>query len=179
MSPTVRTGHIAMMANERMTTGNYGDAFMHLIEAFSLAGFSGSPVFVHETISIEMPRPHGPDDSPFLCGIGNIYLLGLLHGMLPVRVAEELTGTKDKEQMWHTGISLVVPADKILEILNQPRLLEYEKIIRNKNEAEPTETVIKDDEPVKSKRKNRDTPISPISRGKFFSEPTKATKRKP
>jgi hypothetical protein len=180
ISPMVRTGHIAMMANERMPTAKYGDAFMHLIEAFSLAGFSGSPVFVHETISIEMPGPHAPDDSPFLCGTGNIYLLGLLHGHLPIRVAEELAGTKDKSQMWHTGISQVVPANQILEILNQPKLLEYEKeMLTALDEANPVETSLSDDadEPP-STRGNRDIPIPPISRGEFFGALETATRKR-
>jgi len=150
VTPIVRTGHIAMMANERIQTANYGDAFMHLIEAFSLKGMSGAPIFVHETVSVPIHDP-GPDDPPFLCGIGNIYLLGLLHGILPGSVAEELKGLRepiDSNQMWHTGISQVVPADQILEILNQPELMEYERTIYKKlAEAPPVETAIGDDTP--------------------------------
>jgi len=180
ITPTVRTGHIAMMANERMPLGKYGNAFMHLIEAFSLAGFSGSPVFVHETISIEMPESPDPHDSPYLCGVGNIYPLGLLHGHLPVRVAEELTGTKDKGQMWPTGLSLVVPADRILDILNQPKLLEYEQeMLKKLDETNPVEASLRDDDaPVESERRNRDIPIPPISREKFFGALKKTTRKR-
>jgi hypothetical protein len=179
VTPIVRTGHIAMMASERTPTANYGDAFMHLIEAFSLKGMSGAPVFVHETVSVPIHDP-GPDDPPFLCGIGNIFLLGLLHGILPVPVAKELQGAIDPTQMWHTGISQVVPANQILDILNQPELLEYEKTIRKKlDEVRPVETAIEDDTPI-SERKNRDIPIPPISRKQFLTDLEKATqKRKP
>jgi Trypsin-like peptidase domain len=180
ITPIVRTGHIAMMANERTPTENYGDAFMHLIEAFSLKGMSGAPVFVHETVSVPIHEP-SPHDPPFLCGIGNIYLLGLLHGILPVPVADELKGPIDPTQMWHTGISQVVPADQILDILNQPELLEYEQVSRKKlDEVRPVETAIEEDDgPISEpKPKNRDIPIPPIARKQFFTDLEKATQRR-
>ena len=60
--PMVRTGHLAMVASERMSLkGKYPRPFMHLVEAFSLAGFSGSPVFVNETVAIPLRREHQDD----------------------------------------------------------------------------------------------------------------------
>ncbi|MGA9884029.1 MAG: hypothetical protein WBQ34_09950 [Candidatus Acidiferrales bacterium] len=149
ITPMVRTGHIAMMADERMPTANYGDAFMHLIDSFSMAGFSGSPVFVDETVSLPLSNLEqaGDDDARWLCGTGNTFLLGLVHGIMPVRVIEELHDKSDPNQRWHTGITQVVPANQILEILNQPELLDYEKRMKKKlDEAEAIETAIEDDD---------------------------------
>jgi hypothetical protein len=179
ITPMVRTGHIAMMAHERTATENYGDALMHLIEAFSLKGFSGAPVYVHETVTIPV-HPNRPGDPPYLSGVGNFFLLGLLHGILYVPVDKELTGQViDPNQMWHTGISQVVPADQILDILNQPKLLEYEKMIeKTLKNTPPMETAIEDEEPTnKVKRKNRDVQIPPIGRDKLFNALKKAAQR--
>ncbi len=144
ITPMVRVGHLAMIAGERMPTANYGEAFMHLIDSFSMAGFSGSPVFIDETVGLPL-HDEKRSDTKWLCGTGNTYLLGLVHGILPVRVMDELRGATDPDQRWHSGITQVVPASEILEILNQPLLLEYENDMRKKlNELETVETSIAD-----------------------------------
>jgi hypothetical protein len=124
ISPIVRRGHIAMMAGEPIATKNYGDARLHFVEAMIQKGLSGSPVFVEETLSIPLNQ-ETPDDPPCLFGLGETYLLGLVHGFMPIKVAEELTGAPGN-QMWNTGICQVVPSEQILEILNQVAILEYE-----------------------------------------------------
>ena len=94
-------------------------------------------------------------------------------------VAEELTGSGSKEK-WHSGISLVVPADQILDILNQPKLLAYERQIMKKRveEIQPVETTIRNAEN-RPKRKNRDVEIPPVSGKKFSNDLRKATKKGP
>jgi hypothetical protein len=70
-----------------------------------------------------------------------MYLLGLVHGYYPI---EEI------KQVWHSGISMVVPSTKILEILNQPKLLEYEQKIvdaMNKRKSDlPVEAFVSDED---------------------------------
>jgi hypothetical protein len=128
VTPIVRHGHIAMMATEPMPTKNYGEAYLHLIEAFSLAGLSGSPVFVHETVYLPILRQSEEDEPASAMAVGKIYCLGLVHGILPTEVMVEIAGT-DPKQKWHSGISMVVPSTKIIEILDQPRLIAYEQTL--------------------------------------------------
>lgn len=178
ITPAVRTGHIAMMAQERIRTKNYGYAKMRLIEAFSLKGLSGSPVYVRETLCFPRRTARG---SNFFLALGDIYLLGLLHGIVHVPATEEVTDIPDLDQKWHTGISMVVPAEHILEIIDQPKLIKYEEGIVRMMEKNPktngstSETAI--DTEKAPKRKNRDIVPPPISRGKFLDALGKATKR--
>jgi len=140
ITPMVRSGNIAMMASEPFRTKYYGDALYHWIETFSLKGFSGSPVFARETIGTKLDKKKG-NDAQWLRGHGDLYLLGLVHGILPLRVLDELTGVRDSKQVWHSGITMVVPAHLIMEILNRPELLEYEKhIMKEPGEREKTAT---------------------------------------
>lgn len=139
-SPVVRHGHVAMMADEPMPTENYGDCQIHLVEAFSLKGMSGSPVMVRQTIPIPLAPRHENEPENVLT-LGNMYLLGLVHGYYRV---------DEVQQSWHSGISMVVPSTKILEILDQPKLLEYEQRIvdamKKRKEDKPVEAFISDDE---------------------------------
>jgi hypothetical protein len=84
------------------------------------------------------------------------------------------------KQKWHSGIAMVVPSIQILEIINQPELIEYEpKVDQAVKDGKPIETALNEDvQTEKSKRKNQDKPIPPISRKKFFGKLTKATLRR-
>lgn len=101
--PIVRHGHVAMMANEPIPTKNYGKALLHLVEAFSLAGMSGSPVMVKQTRPV--PIPSGSDvERETGMVLGNMYLLGLVHDIFPTEVAYEVRDAHPG-QVWHSGIS--------------------------------------------------------------------------
>jgi hypothetical protein len=131
ITPIVRCGHFAMRATERIETDNYGDALFHLVEAFTTAGLSGSPVFVQETIFFRY-LPPGSDALSLrpAMAVGRARLLGLIHGMIPIETIIELKGkVRNEKQAWNSGLSTVVPSDKILEVINQPELIEYEKTI--------------------------------------------------
>jgi len=113
--PIVRMGNIAMMPDEPVPT-EIGLIDAYLIEARSIGGLSGSPAFVRET------RP---------VGIGSFYLLGLMHGHwdIPPQTRDDQTTEDYQEALGkvNMGIAVVVPANRILEVLNQPRLLEMRK----------------------------------------------------
>jgi hypothetical protein len=181
ISPIVRMGHLAMVAGERIPTQNYGDALVHLVEAFSFKGLSGSPVFIRETVGFPVYGT-GVIQQDEALALGNAtHLLGLVHAFMPIKVMNEIMGS-DPGQAWHSGISMVVPASEILKIINQPEVIEYEKTMlwrmdKNKSDMPQETAIIPSDKP---KRKNRDVTIPPISRKKFFNDLTKATqKRKP
>jgi hypothetical protein len=113
--PIVRMGNIAMMPDEPVPT-NMGPIEAYLIEARSIEGLSGSPAFVRQTVPV---------------GIGNFYLLGLMRGHwdIPPQARDDQITTDDEEAFGkvNMGIAVVVPAKKISEVLNQPRLVEARK----------------------------------------------------
>jgi hypothetical protein len=83
----------------------------YLIEARSIGGLSESPAFVYRTV-------------PFCTG--NFYLLGLIHGHRDIapELKNDLDMPHDLFEKVNMGIAIVVPAKKILEVLNQPKILE-------------------------------------------------------
>lgn len=114
--PIVRTGNIALMPEEPVATRALGAIDAYLVEARSIGGLSGSPVFVHPGI--------------FRAGKGEarlrgntFYWLGLMHGHwdLPTDASVSLD-TLDKERV-NMGIAIVVPSTKILEVINQERFV--------------------------------------------------------
>lgn len=113
--PIVRMGNIAMMPDEPVPT-SMGLIEAYLIEARSIGGLSGSPAFVRETVS---------------SGIGGSYLLGLMHGHwdIPLEARDDHVPQADGEAQGkvNMGIAIVVPATKILEVLNQPALVEMRR----------------------------------------------------
>jgi hypothetical protein len=81
-----------------------------LIEARSIGGLSGSPAFVFETVPV---------------GIGTFYLLGLMHGHwdIPPQMKNDFKINPELFGRVNMGIAIVVPAKKILEVLNHPQLV--------------------------------------------------------
>lgn len=113
--PIIRVGNIASMPEEKVYT-DYGGIDAYLVEARSIGGLSGSPVFAF----IGAMRRIGGDthlgrEGPLF------YWLGLMHGHFELSKLEldnlgedSLTNTKI-----NTGIAIVVPTWKILEVINQ------------------------------------------------------------
>lgn len=134
--PIVRIGHMAMMPNEKVSLAEFGNAEVYIIEARSTGGLSGSPVFFRRPVDVgELPKvsPNGkishPGDprkmleqlqkNPFM-------FLGLIHGHYPFKknkVSKDMEKqTSELVEEINTGIALVVPARKILEVIDQPEL---------------------------------------------------------
>lgn len=114
--PIVRMGNIAMMPDEPVPTRNLGDIDAYLIEARSIGGLSGSPAFVRQTVQL---------------GIGESYLLGLVHGHWDIPSSErddEVLMDADLVGKVNMGIAIVVPAKKILEVINHPELVEMRRV---------------------------------------------------
>jgi len=112
--PIVRVGNIACFPEEKIRVTDFGDIDAILIEARSLGGLSGSPVFLNLG---PVRQIHGrlhlaQDDKPF-------FLLGLIHGhfdsltsAIDICDAEEL---EIADQRVNTGIAIVVPFTQIDE----------------------------------------------------------------
>ncbi len=104
--PIMRMGNIAMVPDERIPITNFGDMEAYLIEARSIGGLSGSPVFVIEVVD--------PLDR-------RIHLLGLIQGhwdVKPETIIDEATEDSETRAGVNVGIAIVTPASKILEIIN-------------------------------------------------------------
>lgn len=118
--PIVRVGNIAMISQEKVRTSSYGEMDAYLIEARSIGGISGSPVFFQHSIKVtEMTISVMPTFS----------LGGLIHGHYPTSEdvidfasLDEDISKKIEEKHINMGIAIVTPAAKIRETLEQPRL---------------------------------------------------------
>jgi hypothetical protein len=120
--PIVRHGNIAMMPLEQIQT-ELGFADVYLIEARSIGGLSGCPVFVRPTINMSITDQRPGIKNFFGLGHGAT-LLGLMHGHWDIKETE-----MNKVFISHVGahgvnlgIGIVVPAYKILEVINRPEL---------------------------------------------------------
>jgi hypothetical protein len=136
--PIVRTGNIAMIPEEKVDVSWNGGQKIeaYLIEARSIGGISGSPVF------FRAPNNRG---SLLLVGEGPFCLAGLIHGHWAVGKEnfdnlpdEDLVKSQERLNM---GIAIVTPAQKILETLNHPSL------VRNRERTEQALKLVKPNKP--------------------------------
>jgi hypothetical protein len=100
-----------------------GSVSAYLIEARSIGGHSGSPVFVN----MLAPRAHQTTSShslPLPGELKDYYLLGLIRGYLLAKDSGEYaTVDHPKEDLWvNSGIATVIPAQDIWDTLSQPEL---------------------------------------------------------
>jgi hypothetical protein len=114
--PVMRTGSIAAMPTERVRT-DWNSIHAYLIEARSIGGLSGSPVFVQS----------GPirysDAEGYKCTFGNIeyFLLGLVQGHYGVDILSvgPVQGDPLRKSL-NMGIAIVVRAGDIIAALEHP-----------------------------------------------------------
>jgi hypothetical protein len=107
--PIVRVGNIAAFPYEKVPT-RIGDMHAYLVEARSIGGLSGSPVFVH--LGGDM-RTKGFAVTPI-----RYFLIGLMHGHFQVDANSQDVldaGGSDKINM---GIGIVVPIDEVVRFMS-------------------------------------------------------------
>jgi hypothetical protein len=119
--PIVRTGNLAMLPNEKIPSEDFDPMEAFLAEGRSIGGLSGSPVFVRQTMNILVEGDKGKP-VPF-AGVGQIYFLGLMHGHWRVNPRSLKAEGVEASEVVNMGVSIVVPAHKIREILDQPELV--------------------------------------------------------
>lgn len=131
--PIVRTGNVAMMPSERIPVGADKEMEVYLAEGRSIGGLSGSPVFVRETLNMDVHD--GKGGTKKFAGEGQIHFLGLMRGHWET---ETLPANFQREQIEavNMGISIVVPAQKIWEVLHHPELVAMRKEFDDKLQAE-------------------------------------------
>jgi hypothetical protein len=140
--PIVRIGNLAMMPGERIPFKEDKLIDAYLVESRSVGGLSGSPVFVRATtrvdaglkfksgfalnaVNSQTPNIEGIERT-FLEGVGRIYFLGSMIGHWNTREYPP-----EMPEVFNMGVSLVVPAHKILEIIRQPELIAMAENIVN------------------------------------------------
>lgn len=134
--PIIRTGTVAMMPKGKIPFKGGKMNRAYLVETHSIGGLSGSPVFIRETVAADAGVRFRPGfrlnavDSPTpkiegmesveLKGVGRFHLFGSMIGHWEVPEGY----VPDHTEAANMGISPVVPAQNIYEILTQPELLE-------------------------------------------------------
>lgn len=108
--PVVRIGNIAMMPGEPICCRDSVDRELYLIEMRSTGGLSGSPVFAFSPITRTM------------------FLIGMIHGH------HDFT---DDANTRNTGIAMVTPIQKLVDILESEELVELRRqdVIRRQKDA--------------------------------------------
>lgn len=134
--PLVRMGNVAMIPDPgelvpgvKIGPNKFVDAEAYLIEARSIGGLSGSPVFVHETVGMEVitseqGRPGTRQVSTRLPG--RLFLFGLMNGHWEIDPNERnypFPRAVPRDEAVNMGIAVVIPAKKIKETLYHPELV--------------------------------------------------------
>jgi len=130
-TPIVRAGNLAMVPRFRVRFRGE-DVDVMLIEVRSLGGLSGSPVFARETL--HLPGVTHDNKTSFLTGSSrDFHLIGLTSGHWDVDERElnapyaEVKNKCDPHGV-NMGIAVVVPASKILEVLEHSDLKEQRRV---------------------------------------------------
>lgn len=165
-TPIVRHGNIAMIPGEQIQTSS-GYADVYLVEARSIGGLSGSPVFVRPTIRISGWEVEGEKMLTYGMGAGHI-LLGLMKGHWDINEDDlnKVFVEHDGESGVNMGIAMVVPAYKILETIMQPGLTQ----IHLQAEESALKRMIPKDDSAHSKK-----PI--ITKNKFMADLKKVSRK--
>jgi site-specific DNA recombinase len=82
--PIIRMGTIAMISEEPIQTQKFGEIEAYLIEARSIKGLSGSPVFVLKPTAIKL------DEHMIPTSLMKLHLLGLMHGHWDLKPGESV-----------------------------------------------------------------------------------------
>jgi hypothetical protein len=145
--PIVRVGNIAAI-EDHVYTDYCGYTEGYLIEANSIGGLSGSPVFVNVYGDGALPTMHigGPPmlslqgrHQDGVINFNNYIFFGLMHGhwdlpnLTDDAVMEDVGGRKESI---NTGIGVVIPAHKIIETLYHSELVDMRKKLEEKDRRE-------------------------------------------
>ena len=129
MLPIVRSGTIALMPEEKIATPEYGPIDAYLIECRSIGGLSGSPVFWYPGVR---QTPSG------WIATRDFWWLGLIHGHFDdVPDNDSPSDAAFSGERLNKGIAIVIPAPKVLEVLDQKRLRDAreKQIAENSNSS--------------------------------------------
>jgi hypothetical protein len=166
--PIVRHGDLAMIPSEQIET-ELGYADVYLVEARSIGGLSGSPVWVRTHIQLVV-KHEGKLKPANIVGPGKF--LGLMHGHWDIKESDinKALIVHDRKRGVNLGIGIVVPASKIRETIYQPLLVALRKEMEEmlaKQSVPGTDSVKgKDKEPLVFTKDDFETALKKVSRKK-------------
>ena len=123
--PIVRVGSIAAFPEDPIHLMTGQDS-AYLVEVRSLGGLSGSPAFVHL-----LPLHDARSNISIPSGIGTAgesYLMGVVHGFFATAKNDPDRICEWAEEPLNTGISVVVPLERVLDIIDSPAFVEEREI---------------------------------------------------
>ncbi len=134
--PILRMGNITMLPPFPVPT-EAGPMEAYLIEARSIGGISGSPVFCRRTMSVLWNDEGIFQGKPVkaMHGMtGDHNLIGMIYGHWDVNETEinqaRFTRTQEAQGV-NVGIAIVVPLHKIIETINQEELVDRRKQVED------------------------------------------------
>lgn len=129
--PIARTGNLSMMPAIPIPVKNFDPMEAYVAD---IEGLSGSPIWVRST---NAAQKIGLGDGASVPSSDDTYMffLGLLHGRWEVPKEAMEGQTAQYSQNVTSGMSIIVPAHKILEVINGPELA----ALRLKNDQTATE----------------------------------------
>lgn len=110
--PIIRTGNIALMPEEKVNVKGFGDIEAYLVEARSIKGLSGSPVFAY------LGHTRAKNDNLTVGQDPLFTWLGVMHGHWDAP-KNDIDTVDEAGKGVNVGIGIVVPAEKVVEIINQ------------------------------------------------------------
>ena len=136
IQPVVRFGNISLMPREPVPikldpASEPIDCDAYLVEARSWGGHSGSPAFIYY-----LPTREEGFLTLTTYGESGIRLLGLIHGHFPMEADVQVIGDAILGQATvdvNAGIAVVVPAQKIIDLL-----METEELVNDREAAKKT-----------------------------------------
>lgn len=130
--PVVHTGRIAMLPKTERIPVDGQEVEGYLVQANTLSGCSGSPVFAQRTLAVQIPtnmlnEKYHKDTKPLNADIaGSLWLLGVWQSSWKVKGSQIVSVTADvndtNTELAPLGIGVVVPAIKLLQVLDDPEL---------------------------------------------------------
>ena len=113
--PIVRIGNIAALREEKLGP-DYGEMDVYLVEARSIGGLSGSPVFM-DVLAARITKEISL--RPSIVGSSRFRLVGLISGHFKGTDKESQPGSisGDELEKLNMGIAFVTPSAKVLECL--------------------------------------------------------------
>ena len=188
-SPAVRFGNISVMPSPiEQPNGYRGDSYC--IDLHSRTGFSGSPVMVYRTHESDLEQRLYPEEFKEIPG-AFLFLLGIHWGQFREKwpiVSENEPAESEQQDLITTGeyvkglsgMTCVIPAQRIMDVLNLPRLKEQ----RREKDAQMLKRFLDEGFPAEAETNNPGQEIisdneNPQHKEDFNSLLTAAAKRKP
>jgi len=132
--PIVRVGNIAAFPADPITLLTGQDS-AYLVEVRSLGGLSGSPAFVHLLPAHDDARGHAGHATEPAATTRRTYLMGLVHGFFPTAENDPDGIGEWAQEPLNTGISVVVPLERVLDIIDSPAFVEERELAKTRLNA--------------------------------------------